>query len=162
MKYPRLLPCLLAGVLALSMGGLSGCASFSKKSKIKKASASDMADPSGDVAFQAFQSRLRKAVSKRDTSTLATMMVGNFGFSWEPGGEGTAVFDYWNLNNLWPELELVLREKFVPSGNYMVAPAEATYDPDYKGYRAGLQLVNGSWRFAYFVSAPPASQLPGQ
>ena len=42
------------------------------------------------------------------------------------------------------------------------APKEVTFDPDYKGYRAGLQLVNGSWRFAYFVSAPPASEVRGQ
>jgi hypothetical protein len=72
------------------------------------------------------------------------------------------VFDYWERNNLWPELKLVLNEKFVPSGNYMVAPPEVTYDPDYKGYRAGLQLVNGSWRFAFFVGVPPAAEVPGQ
>jgi len=147
----------LTGLLALSMAGLSGCASTKKKPKISKPSAHDMADQSGDTSFQAFQNRLRKAVSKRDLPTLASLMAQNFGYSWEPGGEGPGVFDYWNRNNVWPELELVLREKFVPSGNFMVAPPQVSFDPDYKGYRAGLQLVQGSWRFVYFVSAPPSA-----
>ena len=153
---------LFTGLLVVALGGFSGCASHKKKPEIQKASKIDMPDQSGDVAFQAFQSRLRKAVDRRDISTLAPMMAANFGYSWEPGGEGAGVFDYWSRNNLWPELDLVLREKFVPSGNFMVAPPEATFDPDYKGYRAGLQLVNGAWRFAYFVSAPPASEIPAQ
>lgn len=146
--------------LALSMAGLTGCASLKDKPKIRKTSEHDMADQSGDASFQAFRNRLRKAVAKHDTQMLSSMMPANFGYSWEPGGEGSGVFEYWDRNRLWPELELVLREKFVPSGNFMVAPAEVTTDPDYKGYRAGLQLVNGSWRFAYFVSAPPASEIP--
>lgn len=148
---------LLTFLLVLAMGG---CASLHKKPKIKKPPGADMPDQSGDAAFQSFQSRLRKAVAKRDVETLALMMSANFGYSWERDGEGPGVFDYWNRNNLWPELELVLKEKFVPSGNFMVAPPEVTFDPDYKGYRAGLQLVNGAWRFAFFVSAPPASEVP--
>ena len=151
-----------AALLALALGGLAGCASFHKKPRIQKPPGADMPDQSGDTAFQAFQGRLRKAVARRDIPALAPMMSANFGYSWEPGGEGAGVFDYWNRNNLWPELDLVLREKFVPSGNFMVAPPEATFDPDYKGYRAGLQLVNGAWRFGYFVSAPPASEVPSQ
>ena len=153
---------LLTALLMLAVAGLSGCASLSKKSKIQKTSGPDMPDQSGDTTFQAFHARLRKAVARRDINALAPMMAPNFGYSWEPGGEGAGVFDYWNRNNLWSELDLVLRENFVPSGNYMVAPPEATFDPDYKGYRAGLQLVNGAWRFGYFVSAPPASEVPGQ
>ena len=156
MKLRPLLYCLLTGLLVIAMGGLTGCASL-KKPKIQKPPGTDMPDQSGDTAFQAFRGRLRKAVSARDIATLAPMMAPNFGYSWEPGGEGAGVFEYWNRNNLWPELDLILREKFVPSGNFMVAPPEVTFDPDYKGYRAGLQLVNGSWRFAFFVSAPPAS-----
>ena len=153
---------LFTGLLMLALAALPGCASTRKKTGIRRASETDMPDQSGDTAFQAFQGRLRKAVARRDIATLAPMMAPNFGYSWEPGGEGAGVFDYWNRNNLWPELDLVLREKFVPSGNFMVAPPEATFDPDYKGYRAGLQLVNGGWRFGYFVSAPPASEIPGQ
>jgi len=159
MKSRSLFHLLLTGLLVLAMGG---CASLKKKPKIQKPPGTDMPDQSGDTAFQAFQSRLRKAVAKRDIATLAPMMAPNFGYSWEPGGEGAGVFDYWNRNNLWPELELVLREKFVPSGNFMVAPPEVTFDPDYKGYRAGLQLVNGAWRFGFFVSAPPAAEVSGQ
>ena len=162
MHFRPLFLWLLTGVMALSMAGLSGCASLKKKPKIVKPPGTDMADQSSDTSFQAFQNRLRKAVSKRDIETLAPMMAPNFGYSWESGGEGAGVFDYWNRNNLWPELELVLKEKFVPSGNFMVAPAEVSFDPDYKGYRAGLQLVNGSWRFAFFVAAPPAAEVPAQ
>lgn len=156
MKSRSLFPVLLTCFLVVAMGG---CASFHKKPKIKKPPGTDMPDQSGDTAFQSFQNRLRKAVAKRDVATLAPMMSANFGYSWEPGGEGAGVFDYWNRNNLWPELDLVLKEKFVPSGNFMVAPAEVTFDPDYKGYRAGLQLVNGAWRFGFFVSAPPAAEI---
>jgi hypothetical protein len=160
MKLRPLWILLLTSALALSAGGVSGCSSLKKKPKIIKPSAHDMADQSGDTSFRAFQNRLRKAVSKRDVQMLASMMTSNFGYSWEPGGEGAGVFEYWSRNNLWPELELVLGEKFVPSGNYMAAPPEVTFDPDYKGYRAGLQLVNGSWRFVYFVSAPPSADSP--
>ena len=160
MNLRRFLVSLFAGLLA--WGGLAGCASLRHKPKIAKPSASDMADQSGDVAFQAFLGRLRKAAARRDVEQLASVMSSNFGYSWEPGGEGPGVFDYWNRNNLWPELELVLKEKFVPSGNFMVAPPEVTYDPDYRGYRAGLQMVNGAWRFAFFVSAPPGSEIPGR
>lgn len=162
MKLRSLLLWILTACMALALGGLSGCAAFGKKSKIRKPSASDMADQSGDVAFQAFRERLRKAVAQRDVQAMAGMMTPNFGYSWEAGGEGGGVFEYWDRNNLWPELKLVLKEKFVPSGNYMVAPAEVTFDPDYKGYRAGLTQVNGAWRFAFFVAAPPASEVPAQ
>ncbi|MEI8233365.1 MAG: hypothetical protein WCH57_01620 [Verrucomicrobiota bacterium] len=147
-----------ATVLAIAAGGLAGCASLKKKAPKKP----DMEDVSGDTSFQAFQGRLRKAVAKRDVQMLASMMTSNFGYSWEADGEGAGVFDYWNRNNLWPEVELVLREQFVPSGNFMVAPAEVTYDPDYRGYRAGLQQVHGAWRFAFFVPPPPASEVPGR
>ena len=149
-----------AAVLAVSVGGLAGCASLHKKKKDKKKA--DMADVSADTSFQAFQGRLRKAVAKRDTQMLSTMMTSNFGYSWEANGEGAGVFDYWSQNNLWPELELVLKEKFVPSGNFMVAPPEVTYDANYRGYRAGLQQVNGAWRFAFFVCTPPAADASGR
>ena len=148
-------------LLALTalLGSLAGCETFfSKKPKVKPSTVPNIADQSGDVAFQSFVSRLRKAAAKHDTNMLSSLMSADFGYSWSPGGEGPGVFDYWDKNRLWPELELVLKEKFVPSENFMVAPAQATFDPDYKGYRAGLRLVNGGWRFAYFVSAPPADR----
>jgi hypothetical protein len=148
-------------VIALAVS-VAGCNSAEKRRKAAekariKSEAPKIPDQNSDVTFQSFLSRLRKAAAKRDRNEMANMMLANFGYSWAPGGEGAGVFQYWDANNLWPELNLVLQEHFVPSGDYMVAPAQVTVDPDYNGYRAGLRLVNGSWRFAYFVSAPPAS-----
>ena len=49
-----------------------------------------------------------------------------------------------------------MREPFVPFGDvrdgFMVAPPEFATANEYTGYRAGIQLVNGSWKFAYFVN----------
>lgn len=162
MKFRPFLTLLFVGLLAIAMGGVSGCAAFKKKPKIAKPPEPTMADQSSDASFQAFRNRLQKAVAKRDLATLAPMMSGDFHYGWDADATGAGVFDYWNRNNLWPELELVLREKFVPYGDFMVAPREFTFDSGYKGYRAGLQLVNGAWRFAYFVPAPPASEIPAQ
>jgi hypothetical protein len=153
MNFPRFLVPILAACVALSL--VSGCASTKNKHKPKK---QDMEDQNGDMNYESFVDRLRKAAARHDVATLSLMMTPNFGYSWESGGEGSGVFDYWDRNNLWPELNLVLKEKFVPSGSFMVAPKEVTYDANYRGYRAGLQRVNGSWRFAYFVSAPPEPQ----
>ena len=63
------------------------------------------------------------------------------------------MFAYWDQKNIWPELELVLKERFIPNENYMVAPAEfALGTSSYTGYRAGIKLENGGWKFAYFVA----------
>ena len=111
-----------------------------------------------DVAFQAFITRLRQAVQEHDMNEIAGMMTADFGYRLDPPGEGPGVFEYWDQNNVWPELSLVLNETFVVNnvgqGNeYMVSPPEFVADPEkYTGYRAGIQLVNGSWKFAYFVS----------
>jgi len=146
------MPLLLLVSLALVF---TGCSSTGKKKpETAKPPAGSLKDQSGDVSFQAFVSRLRKAVAAKDKATLATMMTPNFGYSWDADGEGAGVFDYWDANNLWPEVQAVLREKFVPNDNYMVAPAEVTFNADYVGYFAGLRLERGSWRFAYFVPAP--------
>jgi hypothetical protein len=34
----------------------------------------------------------------------------------------------------------------------MVVPPQFAIDPNYHGYRAGLMSVDGSWKFAYFVT----------
>ena len=119
-----------------------------------------MHDENGDMAFQAFLSRLRQAVAAKDTTAVAGMMTMNFGYHINPDREGEGVFQYWDQNNIWPELQLVIRERFVPFGDvrdgFMVAPAEFTTASDYTGYRAGIQLVNGSWKFAYFVNGSDA------
>ena len=112
-----------------------------------------LVDQNGDQSFQAFLGRLRAAVHAHDVETVASMMTTDFGYLY-PDGEGKGVFEYWEQNNVWPELELVLKERFVPKGDrYMVAPADFANDPDhYTGYRAGLKLENGSWKFAYFIT----------
>ena len=113
-------------------------------------------DQSADVAFQSFLGRLRKAVAAHDLPAVAELMTADFGYLLEPtatdSGSGQGVFAYWDQNNVWPELELLLRDRFVPYANFMVAPPEfAAQEGNYHGYRAGIQLVNGAWKFAYFV-----------
>ena len=110
-----------------------------------------------DVNFQAFVSRLRQAVQAHDVNTIAEMMTANFGYRLDPPAEGDGVFAYWDQNNIWPELELIVNESFSVNGvgqnEYMVAPPEFVANPDgYTGYRAGIVQANGAWKFAYFVS----------
>lgn len=119
----------------------------------KKKPGPSIPDQSEDVAFQSFISRLRQAAAGHDVNTLAELMTTDFGYRLEPPAEGAGVFAYWDENNVWPELSLILNEKFVPKEKYMVAPKEFVADEaHYNGYRAGIQLINGSWKFAYFVS----------
>ncbi len=119
----------------------------------KKPRGPTIPDQSSDVAFQSFLSRLRQAVRAHDAETLATMMTKDFGYQYEPPLAGDGVFAYWDQNNIWPELELVLKERFIPNESYMVAPPEFTLDnASYTGYRAGIRLENGGWKFAYFVA----------
>ena len=152
----------LAALLALATLPLSGCKTLEEKKKEDtaltkpKKQPTTLRDQSGDVAFQSFLNRLRAAVGHRDVETLASMMTEQFGYSYEPGGEGAGVFKYWDENNVWPELKLVLSERFVPSEkNFMVAPPEfvahSEQSEPYTGYRAGIMLQNGGWKFAYFV-----------
>lgn len=150
---------LLAFVLAVV-----GCKSPSEKEKAKKEALNKKTKAnlreSGEVDFQAFVGRLRKAVTARDRATLKTMMTENFGYRYEPKMEGIeptaqtpGVFKYWDDNNLWPELDGILSEKFVKKGQYMVSPPQfADESLNYDGYRAGITRVGGSWKFAYFVN----------
>jgi hypothetical protein len=137
---------------------LSGCKSAAKKEKEKKAALDRKAKPelreeNSDTDFQAFVGRLRKAVSARDMNTIASMMTPEFGYSLKPEMSGDGVFKYWDEQNLWPELEGILSEKFVKKGQYMVAPPQfADESLNYDGYRAGIRRINGSWKFAYFVN----------
>ena len=118
----------------------------------KKPPAKPARDMSSDVSFQSFVGRVRTAVAKRDMQMLASVMTPDFGYRIEPLGEGPGVFQYWDQNGLWHELQLVLNGPFVPNGKYMVAPPQFVTDEQYHGYRVGFTLVNGSWKFAYFVS----------
>jgi hypothetical protein len=150
----KIITCLLV-VFAVA---LSGCQSFSKKEKDKKAALkkrakAELREESSDVDFQAFVGRLRKAVAAHDMNALSGMMTSNFGYSLNPEKSGDGVFQYWDEQNLWPELEGILSEKFVKKGDYMVAPPQfADESLNYDGYRAGIRRVNGSWKFVYFVN----------
>jgi hypothetical protein len=135
----------------------TGCKTTKPDEKKQQTAATrNMADPSADVSYQGFVNRLRKAVAARNMPLVASMMTSNFGYLLEPAegfsGEGPGVFEYWDKKGLWDELELVLNERFVPKGRYMVAPPQFADEAGFQGYRAGITMVNGSWRFAYFVA----------
>jgi hypothetical protein len=139
-------------ILALA---LSGCGLFKKHDKkaAKNKPEQTMPDQSSQMDFQAFVGRLRKAVKAHDVNALAPMMTADFGYRLNPVASGPGVFQYWDENSLWEELEGILSEKFVPKGNFMVAPPQfADENLNYDGYRAGIVRVSGSWKFAYFVN----------
>lgn len=104
-----------------------------------------------DPAFLGFIGRLRQAIAAKDQATITSMMTPDFGYRWDTPPVGDNVFTYWDLNETWPVLNKVLREKFVPHDDYMVAPAAVATDSAFHGFRAGMRMLNGSWRFAYFV-----------
>jgi hypothetical protein len=148
---------LLTSLLALAFV-FAGCQTPEEKNaKLKQAALKKKAKAelreSTDVDFQAFLGRLRKAVAKRDVETIKTMMTDDFGYKLEPPMSGPGVFQYWEQENLWPELDGILSERFVKKGNFMVAPPQFA-DPslNYDGYRIGITRVKGSWKFAYFVN----------
>ncbi len=124
-----------------------------KQAELKKEAKADLREESSDVDFQAFLGRLRKAVAKRDVETLKSMMTDDFGYKLEPPMSGPGVFQYWEQENLWPELDGILSERFVKKGAFMVSPPQFA-DPslNYDGYRIGIARVRGSWKFAYFVN----------
>ena len=151
----------LACLLVVFALGASGCGVFKKREKPTKAAEkkeeAKPAEQSTDVDFQGFVGRLRKAVASRDFNAIAAMMTTDFayvmGSSPEGDRKGEGVFQYWDENGLWPELEGILSETFVKKDEFMVAPPQfANPAVEYTGYRAGIRRVNGSWKFAYFVN----------
>lgn len=152
----RIFSCLIL-VAALA---LTACPTNPKKNPKKPGvtkSKPPVAEESPDVDFQAFVGRLRKAVKAHDVNTLASMMTPNFAYvlGATPAEDrtGAGVFQYWDENSLWIELDGILSENFVQKEGYMVAPPQfADPSADYVGYRAGIQRVNGSWKFSYFVN----------
>jgi len=155
MRVTLLSVSVVALVLALP---LTSCNSTAKKARTRKQATKKTAkvtpgQENTDVDFDAFLARLRKAVTARDMNTIASMMTPDFGYSLNPEKSGEGVFKFWDENNIWPELEGILAEKFLKKEDYMVAPPQFA-DPslNYDGYRAGIRHVNGSWKFAYFVN----------
>ncbi len=156
-KYPVmkfLVPLLL--VFGLTLSGCKSSPEKAKKDALNKKTKANLRDETAntEVDFQGFVGRLRKAVTTRDMNMLASMMTTNFGYKLNPPMEGEGVFKYWDEQNLWPELEGILAEKFVKSDDdFMVAPPQfADKSLHYDGYRAGIRRVNGSWKFIYFVN----------
>lgn len=151
-------------ILIILLGlSLPGCASLHKKKpapkKLKKPDPFSIHEPSDDVAFQSFLTQLRKSIESKDMPTIASMMTPNFAYYMgsTPGEDrtGEGVFQYWDEKGLWPELQLIFKGKFVPLDQYMVTPPQLATDPEnYRGYRAGILRVDGSWKFAYFVKEP--------
>jgi hypothetical protein len=142
-------------VVALALGG---CDMFKSKKKdtkpaVNKRAKADLREENNDVDFQAFVGRLKKAVASHDVNTLASMMTPDFGYSLNPERSGDGVFKYWDENNLWPELEGILTEKFAKKDDFWVAPPQFA-DPtlNYDGYRVGIRRVGGSWKFVYFLN----------
>jgi len=154
----KLCAAVLLGMLCFST---TSCLDALKKKKDKDAAAvdkkPDMRDQNNDVSFQSFIGRLRLAAANRDMDMIASMMSPDFGHRWDDAPPDENVFAYWDANNVWPELVAVLNDKFVPSEDFMVAPPEMVQDAGYGGYRAGLKLIQGSWKFVYFVRIPPGS-----
>jgi len=148
-----LLTCLLAFAFAFT-----GCQTPQQKKEklkqtaLKKKAKADLRE-STDVDFQAFLGRLRKAIAKRDMETLKSMMTDDFGYKLDPPMAGPGVFQYWEQENLWPELDGIVSERFVKKGAFMVAPPQFA-DPslNYDGFRIGITRIRGSWKFAYFVN----------
>ncbi len=168
MKKTRLLQCL---VLLLAFA-LTACPTTNPKKDPKKAARTKQppAPESSEMDFQAFIGRLRKAVKAHDVNTVASMMSPDFayvmGATEAEDRQGAGVFQYWDENGLWVELDGILSERFVSYNGYMVAPPQFA-DPaaEYAGYRAGIRRANGSWKFVYFVNDPgggPAPTAPTQ
>lgn len=135
---------------------LPACSTAQKKKAqaeaADKAKREELEDMGGDPDFLAFISRLRMAIANHDVDTLAPMMTTNFGYCLNPVGQGDGVFQYWDQVNAWPQIQATLNNHFLPKGDFMVAPPQFAIDPNYHGYRAGIMSVDGSWKFAYFVT----------
>ena len=131
---------------------ISGCASEKEKKKLEaEKKNAPLQRQAEDPAFLAFLGRLRIAVANKDQQTITSMMTADFGYRWDTEPVGDNVFTYWDMNESWPILGKLLRDKFTAHDGYMVAPAGVATDPAFHGYRVGMRMLNGSWKFAYFV-----------
>jgi hypothetical protein len=101
--------------------------------------------------FTVFISKLRDVIHRRDRQALALLMTGNFGYHLKPQRSGKGVFEYWDKNKLWGEVEHTVNQQFSRKGNYMVAPAEFATSASFMGCRAGVIEIGGRWFFSYFI-----------
>jgi hypothetical protein len=152
----------IASLFLITAIAVAGCKMFGNDKEKKDAANKpkekpELKEENADVDFQAFVSRLKKAVAAHDATTLASMMVDDFLYVVGPtpaeDKKGDGVFKYWDENGLWPELEGILTERFAKKEDVWVAPPQWA-DPalGYTGYRAGISRVKGSWKFVYFVN----------
>ena len=146
----------------LSAIALGGCNTFGpnkdkKNAAVKTRAKAELRDENGDVDFQAFVGRLKKAVATHDVTTVASMMTEDFayvlGATTAEDRRGEGVFKYWDEKGLWTELDAILTESFAKKGEFWVAPPQfADESLKYTGYRVGVRRVGGSWKFVYFVN----------
>src|SRR5437764_10589564 len=153
----------IAFILLVSALAFGGCDLFKSKKKsekkpaVKERAKVDLREENPDTDFQAFVARLRKAVTAHDVNAIASMMTEDFlyvlGKTAGEDRKGDGVFRFWDENNLWPELEGIMTERFAKKGEVWVAPPQFA-DPtlNYDGYRVGIARVRGSWKFVYFVN----------
>lgn len=147
----------LLGTLALGGCGMFKSKKSDKKPAVDKRAKAELREENADVDFQAFVGRLKKAVAAHDVNAIAGMMTEDFAYvlgkTSAEDRKGDGVFKYWDENNLWPELEGIMTERFVKKDDFWVAPPQFA-DPklNYDGYRVGIRRVNGSWKFVYFVN----------
>ena len=146
-------------LLLLSALAFTACPTTNPKKDSKKAAHTPPppGEEEADIDFQAFIGRLRRAVKAHDLNTVASMMSPDFGYflgaTAADDRSGPGVFQYWDENGLWTELDGILSERFVQKEDFMVAPPQfADPSAEYTGYRAGIRRVNGSWKFVYFVN----------
>src|SRR3982074_3284994 len=148
---------LLIGTVVFGGCDTSNSQKLDKKPATKDRAKAELREENSDVDFQAFIGRLRKAVAAHDVNAIAGMMTEDFAYvlGKTPGEDrkGEGVFKYWDENNLWPELEGIMTERFVKKDDFWVAPPQFA-DPtlNYDGYRVGIRRVKGSWKFVYFVN----------
>ena len=153
----------IAFILLISALAFGSCDLFKSKKKsekkpaVKERAKAELREENPDTDFQAFVARLRKAVTAHDVNAIASMMTEDFlyvlGKTAGEDRKGDGVFKFWDENNLWPELEGIMTERFAKKGEVWVAPPQFA-DPtlNYDGYRVGIARVRGSWKFVYFVN----------
>jgi hypothetical protein len=150
MLSPRLILALVPVVL------FAGCQTLQEK---KKKEAEKKKTAQDDPAFQSFLGRLRIAVQKKDYAMIQQMMAPDFHYRWDEPQPGDSVFTYWSMHSTWSTLSYALQRSFIPyaaegGDTYMVA----TEDRPEGRYAAGIKMVGGSWRFAYFLPPEPPEQ----